>query len=504
MNNTIKIFAAGLLLASAASCNLDLTPKGSISYNPGQQIITNKSDLEGFEANILSSMRSLEYGVYDIADEVMMDGFNATIDFGNNYGSIHRADDTFTSGDYDSEDNWLGPYSAIKNFNIFIEGAQSVPDGLQEQAAVVRGEAYFGRAFAYLHLARHFGKAYSASAATDPCVPLVTVYEQTARPERASVADIYGQIKKDLDSAAVLLAGVSGAARAHKPTIDAVNALYARYYIDIKDYQNAAKSAMAVINTDKYALSSTAAEMEAEWINDKGKEPIIQYYASTTEGSGGHSACTGMSKTDEVGLYYRPYFLPTKTLVESYDEGDLRLAQWFDGENYPCFHVSSYYNLDTKNEFKVFVKYFGNPDIYTGNPNSAQAIKPLLISEMYLIAAEAYLAAGDAASAKTQLNVLQEKRGASLTNATSEAVKKEWFRETVGEGLRMSCLKRWGEGFNGREPQDGVKSNGVNMSGDSYELKVFAADDFHFQWPVPKYEMQTNLNLVQNPGYTAE
>ena len=66
MNNTIKIFAAGLLLASAASCNLDLTPKGTISYNPGQQIITNKSDLEGFEANILSSMRSLEYGVYMI------------------------------------------------------------------------------------------------------------------------------------------------------------------------------------------------------------------------------------------------------------------------------------------------------------------------------------------------------------------------------------------------------------------------------------------------------
>lgn len=504
MNNTVKIFAAGLMLASAVSCNLDLTPKGSISYNPGQQIITNKSDLQGFEANILSSMRAIESGVYDIADDVMMDGFNATIDFGNNYGGVHRTDASFTSGDYDSEDNWLGPYSAIKNFNIFIDGAQVVPDGLQEQAAIVRGEAYFGRAYAYLHLARHFGKAYSASAATDLCVPLVTVYEQTARPERASVADIYGQIKKDLDSAAVLLAGVSGAPRAQKPTIDAVNALYARYYIDVKDYANAASSAMKVINTGTYKLASTAEEMAAEWIDDKGKEPIIQYYASTTEGYGTHGAYTNTSKNDEVGLYYRPYFLPTKALVDSYEDGDLRLAQWYDGEKHPCFHVSSYYNNDTKNQFKVFVKYYGNPELYTGTPNSAQAIKPLLISEMYLIAAEAYLAAGDASSAKAQLNVLQEKRGASLTNATSETVKKEWFRETVGEGLRLSCLKRWGEGYSGREPQSGVKDNGVHMSGSAYEQKQFPADDFHFQWPVPKYEMQTNLNLVQNPGYTAE
>lgn len=504
MKKTIKILACGLVLSSAVSCNLDLVPKGSISYNPGQQIITNNSDLQGFEANILYSMRALEYGDFDIASDVMVDYFNAAIDFANNYGGVHRTDASFTSADYDTEANWETPYAAIKNFNILINGAQSVPDGLQEDAAIVRGEAYFGRAFAYLHLARHFGKAYSANAATDLCVPLVTEYDQTARPERASVAAVYSQIKEDLDSAAVLLAGVRGAARSPKPTIDAVNALYARYYIDIKDYSNAAASAMKVISTDNYSLSSTAKEMEAEWINDKGNEPIIQYYASTTEGAGSHEAYTNMSKNNEVGLYYRPYFLPTKALIDSYESGDLRLAQWFDGEAYPCFHVSNYYNKDKKNQFKVFIKYFGNPELYTGNPNSYQAIKPLLISEMYLIAAEGYLGAGDATSAKAQLNVLQAKRGAKETDATLDNIKKEWFRETVGEGLRFSCLKRWGEGYSGREPQDGVKENEVLMVGKAYDQKVFAADDYHFQWPVPKYEMQTNLNLKQNEGYSAE
>lgn len=504
MNKTLHTIAAGLVLVCAASCDLDLTPKGSISYNPGQNIITSESDLTGFEANILNSMRAIEYGVYDVTSDVMTDCFNAAIDFGNNYGPAHRADDTFNSGDYDSEDNWQNPYAAIKNFNIFIAGAQEVPDGLQEAAAIVRGEAYFGRAYAYLHLARHFGKAYSSSAATDLCVPLVTEYEQTARPERATVAAVYTQIKEDLDSAAVLLAGIEGQVRAQKPTIDAVNALYARYYIDVKNYAKAAEAAMSVIGTGTYAVSATPEDMKKEWIDDKGSEPILQYYASTTEGSGSHSEYTNVRKNDEVGLYYTPYFYPTRTLVESYEDGDLRLAQWYDGEKLPSFHVANYYNNETKDQFKVFVKYYGNPELYTGLPNSAQARKPLLISEMYLIAAEAYLAGGDPASAKAQLNVLQSRRGAAETDATETSVQKEWYRETVGEGLLFSCLKRWGKGFSGRQPQSGIEAAGLNMSGPAYEQKELKSDDYHFQWPVPKYEMQTNLNLKQNDGYNAE
>lgn len=501
MKTIIKFLSAVAVLSMAVACDLNLTPKGTISYNTGDQIITNENDLDGFEANILSDLRGIEYGVYDQTSDIMVDYFNATSDYGNNYGSVHRTDDSFTTGDYETESNWEGPYSAIKDFNIFIEGAQVVPDGLQEAAAVVRGEAYFGRAYAYLHLARHFGKAYSSSASTDLCVPLVTVYDQTARPERATVEAVYEQIKRDLDSAAVLLKGVAGEVRAQKPTIDAVNALYARYYLDVQDYVSAAASALAVINTGNYAVSSTADEMEAEWINDNGTEPILQFYASTTEGSGAHSAYTNMSNDKEKGWYYQPYYIPCKKLVESYDESDLRLAQWFGRDEYPTFLTATWYNEKGNFQFYVFTKYFGNPDLYTSVANSYQAKKPLLISEMYLIAAEALLASGDTAGATTQLNVLQTRRGATATTATTENVRNEWYRETVGEGLRLNCLKRWGIGFSGREPQDKASELEVVMAGTYYGSKVMEASDYHFQWPVPMYEMQTNLKLVQNDGY---
>lgn len=501
MKRILKYISAGAILASAVSCNMDLVPNNAITYQPGQQIITSEADLTGFEANIMACFRALDYGDFDLTPDLMVDYFNAMSDYGNNYGPVHTLDANFTSGDYNVQDNWRYPYAYIKNFNIFIEGAKTVPDGLQEDAAVARGEAFLARAFAYMHLARHFGPAYSDETLDELCVPLVTVYDQNARPERATVAEVYGQIKKDLDSAAVLLADIPGEARAERPTIDAVNAMYARYYLDTRDYANAAASAMAVINSGTYALSSTSAQMEAEWLNDEGTEPIMQFYASVSEGVGTHSAYTQMKMDSNKGLYYQPFYIPSQKLIDAYDEGDLRFEQWFDGGDYPSYHNAIWYN-DGEHDYYVFKKYYGNPALTTSNtPTSGHAVKPLLISEMYLIAAEAYFENGQASEAKTVLNALQTQRGAATTAATAETIHDEWYRETVGEGLRFSCLKRWGEGFDGRPAQPGAANVVMSTPASSFTDKTLEADDYHFLWPIPTYEMQTNLNLKQNPGY---
>ena len=503
MKRILKYISAGVILASAVSCDMDLVPNNAITYQPGQQIITNESDLNGFEANIMACFRSLEYGKFDVVPDLMVDYFNATTSYGNNYGPVHTLDANFSSGDMDIEDVWRYCYGYIKNFNIFIEGAKTVPDGLQEPAAVARGEAFLARAFAYMHLARHFGPAYSDETLDELCVPLVTVYDQNARPERATVAEVYGQIKKDLDSAAVLLADIPGEVRAQRPTIDAVNAMYARYYLDTRDYANAAASAMEVINSGHYALSSTPAQMEAEWLNDAGTEPIMQFYASMQEGGLDHDryAYTNMNTDSEKGQYYKSYYIPSQKLIDAYDEGDLRFEQWFDAGDYPSYHNAIWYN-DGEFDFYVFKKYYGNPNIQTSTvPDGKHAVKPFLISEMYLIAAEAYFENGQASEAKTVLNALQTQRGAATTAATAETIHNEWYRETVGEGLRFSCLKRWGEGFDGRPAQPGAASVVMTNPASSFTGKILEADDYHFLWPIPTYEMQTNLNLKQNPGY---
>lgn len=504
MNKIVKFISVGLVLATTMSCNMDLIPKGSISYEPGQQLITNKADLDGYEANIMYCFRAIEYGTYDTAPDVMVDYFNAVSDFGNNSGPIHRTDDTFTAGDTDVKFCWDNPYTAIKNFNIFIEGAKTVPAELVEQAAVARGEAFIARAFAYMNLARLFGKAYDpASADTDLCVPLVTVYDQSARPARATVAEVYAQIKEDLDSAAVLLAKVPGEVRAEKPTIDAVNFMYARYYLDTKDYSKALSYAEKVLESEAgYALANTSALMEAEWVNDEGTEPVLQFYASPAEGVAGHSVYSNMSKDPQKGLYYKPYFIPSQKLIDAYSSTDLRFQQWFDGGEYPSFHNATWYN-DGTHQYYVFNKYPGNPALLSGTdvPNTGHAVKPFLISEMYLIAAEAGLKVGGSGTVTgtNALNTLQRARKGAVTTLTEENVQNEWYRETVGEGLRMSCLKRWNIGFDGRPVQKGAEP--VANTGDYYNNRNMLKGDYHFQWPIPTYEIQTNLNLKQNEGY---
>jgi hypothetical protein len=87
-------------------------------------------------------------------------------------------------------------------------------------------------------------------------------------------------------------------------------------------------------------------------------------------------------------------------------------------------------------------------------------------------------------------------------NDTMENIKKEWLKETIGEGLYFTCVKRWGDGFParpGHPAAEGLLVNTVN-----FQDRVLPADSRFFNWPIPTYEMQLNKELQQNPGYTIQ
>ena len=151
----------------------------------------------------------------------------------------------------------------------------------------------------------------------------------------------------------------------------------------------------------------------------------------------------------------------------------------------------------------MFTKFEGNTS-YTSNPlpQGQQAIKPFRISEMYLIAAEALFQDGSTSNAIKVLNDLQTARGAELTVLPSfEAIQKEWFIETVGEGQRAWCLKRWNTGFTARYGQTAAISNNLIYTGNYYTNREMAAGDYHLTLPIPTYEIKINPNLKQNEGY---
>lgn len=511
MKNILKnIILGGAVAVLVAACDLDPRPTTAIVIDEGKPIFTSVSDIESFRNGVLASYRSLHYGVFSQSTEVMCDGFNSLISYGNNYGSIHRTDDTFTTSDSYAESMWASHYSAIKNYNIAIEQADLILDqesefyneDLAPYAEWLKGTALFFRASSYLNLARHFGPDYEPDTASDDlCVPIVLKFDINAKPARATVEDVYYQIEEDLLAAEELLADkvLQGEPGSPDVTIDAIYALMARYYLDIEEYEDAADMADAVINSSAgYKLSSSPTEMDTEWNRDMGTEPIMQMYASPSEGQVANTIYTQVSR-DRQGAYFQPYYIPSKKLIDSYSQNDLRFRAWFSNNKYPIFaNGARYKNIYT------FIKYIGNPSdgFQVGAlENGAHCAKSIMISEMYLISAEANAQAGNVIDAKKKLNALQSARGAQSTSATLENIQLEWFKETVGEGHRLTCLKRWHEGFEGRPAQTAaVNANIVNL-GEYFDERTIEPEDHVLCWPIPSYELKLNKNLIQNDGY---
>lgn len=532
-------FLAGVSLFALTSCDLEEMPTTSIGLDNNEEAVVNGTNIQQFENGLYSAFRATQYGVYSQLPDLMCDGFNETSRSGNNYGPVHRTDASFTASDQYVESIWSGYYGYIVDYNNLIndpyvkeqEAAFMAEDAdytaVDAYAIRALGVAHFFRAYTYMQLARLFAKDYEPStAATDLCVPLVLEYNQNEKPARATVQAVYDQIKKDLDAAnqyfmmlyqvAVQLSQANQLTQPYydcyntvlpagpgseSVTIDAVYALYARYYLDIHDYPNAADYAMTLIaggatGEAGYALANGAQGMVYEYTYDQGTEPIFQMAASLAENGSGTNSAYQQGYANGTSYYLDPWYIPSNKLISAYEATDLRLSTWFTDEERVFFNGYFYTGIP------VFAKYFGNPELNNSIvPNARQHVKPFMIGEMYLIAAEAYLHDNQASMAKTVLNVLQQSRGASPTEATEETIQNEWFKETVGEGLRFSCMKRWHIGFNGRPAAEAVAGVGYVPEGTSNTQKSMPADDVHWLLPIPTYERQVNDNLEQNPGY---
>ena len=82
-------------------------------------------------------------------------------------------------------------------------------------------------------------------------------------------------------------------------------------------------------------------------------------------------------------------------------------------------------------------------------------------------------------------------------------IRRLWAREMVGEGFRLDCLKRWGDGIKRMAPQKSLVGANVLRNADptlSTELNVAAEDARYFKmvWEIPSNDLQTNKNLVGN------
>lgn len=493
------------------ACDLDKTPHNAMSTEDTFQTMTDAN----FQRNgLYSQFRGRQLGVFASTAEWMTDLFIAAPNFGNRGGNPHFLN-TQLLDDYFGRDIWRNVYNSIAQINNFIERIGNVETTTAAEKASIDifiAEAHYMRAYMYYILIKYFGVAYDpATAASKPGVPLVTTVDIQAKPARASVAAVYGFIMDEIALAEKLT--VTGAAGSERITIDAVRALKSRVQLLMRNYAGAAATAQGLIDSGRYALITTEAGLRNYWTQDVGSEDILRLFVSATEfgvamvGAGNanddqHMAPFASWSTGNSA--YWPDWLPTKTVMDMYEATDLRKSTYFIyGDSLNPIIVRSAFcrNVYTLGKFPFTTMYGGA----TAGAMHRHKPKVHRIAEQYLIAAEALHRSGNTAAGLAVMNTLRAARGASALNAlTDEAIRNEWAKEMIGEGVYLSHMKRWGIGFNGRVPQEVWNRAGtarVDPAFTGADLVVAPANWYRFTLPIPQNDLRLNPNLEQTPEW---
>lgn len=505
-----KILSLLLIVLITASCELTKMPQGSIST---EGALTSVDDALKFRTDLYLDLRDYLSSGYPIyVPELLSDSFHASTLFGNRNGEYYKWEITSNFGNI--EEIWGNSYYIVTLANYLEAGIAKImeqPDLSDDDKAkleIILGEAAFAKAFAMFFCTQLYCKNYNeSSAGTDYGMMLLNESVNdpgniTTYVGRSSLADTYTYIENNLSTAETKLASVEGSEGSIYLTKDAVTALKARVALAKGDFSTAITNAESLITGSKYPLLDNEADFEDLWINDSGKECILQYWAGYAEGSVNNS-----NAYDYIGYSngsYSPNYIPEKWIIDAYDAEDIRFKTWFK-------QTDVVYGSITGNVY-VFFKYQGNPTLGSSDIMYTQVnkVKAFRIAEQYLIAAEAYARrgqSGDDAKACTYLNELRASRIANYTDATYSGenllneVKMERAKELFGEGFRFTDLKRWNKGFARSEAQDDQIIS--NAGGTNTEFLAKTADDPHWVWPIPQAEIDANPQIKeqQNAGY---
>lgn len=514
-----KLYIALVAMSATAftSCDMDVEQEGVITI---ENALQTKTDCDKFMNNIYGNLRTVTAGAYISKPELQMDKFVGTVENGNRNMLFSSA--SLTAGDGDVNSIFAGMYTAINNCNYFIPGAQAIIDKgdlTSDAAASISyniGEAKFARAFYYTYLMDHYCDSYTAANANKPAsgMPIVTVYSPSADrstyPGRSTLQQLVDFINKDLEEAYDAIKDyednvsmeyvVPCATHVNSYTVEA---LQARVALLTGDYATAIAKAEDVIGSTKFALSE-GDDYLAMWTTDEATECLFVPFGNNSErGSVPATGSAWLTNDDENTSDY----IPTPEAFTAYGSDDVRKSAFFAEYTFE-FQGNSAMGL-------AFNKFPGNSIFNQGNENPLRnKPKPFRTSELYLIVAEAAAADGPQKNESKANDYLNELRAARIQNYQEmtysgatliNEIRAERTKELIGEGFRMSDLRRWGLGFN---RQANYTSLGLSATLNSFiqpnsNNVSYTPGYYMYVWPIPQAELDVNPQLrgQQNPGY---
>lgn len=253
---------------------------------------------------------------------------------------------------------WELGYRTIGNCNLVIEMGKELGENRTEEETVLMGENYYLRALSYFLLVNEFAQPYSNNPTQNPGLPLKLNSDPNDLPEsRSSVAEVYDQVVNDLKDAITYLTLPEGMSPKNScyATKEAAQALLARVYLYMENWDGAWEMANNVINSGRFELlPAEKYAVYSQYVPEENSETIFAVRRTKLKDDGGYGKMGGLYiRVDQSGweeMYASSRYLE---LLELY----------LDDKGYPKDLRSSFIT-------KRYVEDGTNTDIYpiTGNP----------------------------------------------------------------------------------------------------------------------------------------
>lgn len=369
-----------------------------------------------------------------------------------------------------SSDFWNNIYPLVYDVNSIItglNGASGLTPAIKKQ---LMGEAEFMRAFFYFYLVNLYSD-----------VPLIitTNYAANAIMARTPQAQVWQQIISDLKDAESLLSPnyldgtlLNVTTTRVRPTKWSALALLARVYLYTGDWSDAESQADSVLsNSGTFNLLMNLNDV---FLKDSA-ETIWELQPVNSNQNTQEASFFILSGAPN---FLFPVYLDSM-LVNAFEPGDQRKVNWVDsviagGTYYYAYKYKAGYSTSNNLEDEVVFR----------------------LAEQFLIRAEARARQGNIANALIDLNTIRNRAGlSSLGDSNESSLLLDILHERQVElftewGHRWLDLKRYG-----------VINSVMGSPGNECSKKSGTWDSAAQLYPIPLFDLQHDVNLLQNTGY---
>lgn len=301
INKLLLLLASGFVLSS---CNLDYMPNEMITpeqieKDPASSVYVTDGnysmfkDVLAYKGSTYSASTYVRYFL-ELAE---YQGDNVAL-------SGRTSDPLYQANRYERANNlrnityfWWIAYKIINGTNTMIE---SIQEGYSAESDHLKGENYFMRAIANLHLSTLWSKHYSLGRDNMGIVKRTSSSEDVF--ERSTVGEMYDLIVEDLQNAIRLMSNSSRRGNAGYISKEAAQGLLSRVYL----YMGMNEKVIEVVD-DMLAGASPETKLESTanfpnyYANTLTSKETLWAVAHTKNDSRGMSSIASMYLTDEVG-----------------------------------------------------------------------------------------------------------------------------------------------------------------------------------------------------------